>query len=96
MQSSKSKRHNQIETRQFRVVVTSGVELIYADREIALYSFLALSREGGRFEVYLERDMFKKRRELFFAGHRLVLVAEADNLSPILFLTDAWFDRDCA
>ena len=98
MQSSKSKSKNQLETCQFKVTVLNDVELVYAEgREgelkETLFSFEASTHEGEVYEVYLDLKLMAKRGELFRGGHRLVLVADTDNISPVLYAADAWFDR---
>ena len=95
MQSSKSKSKNQIETRQFKVAVVTDPEVAYSDGEETQLGFDVFTGNGEAYEVYIDLELFGKRMELFCAGHRLVLVAETDNFSPILYATDAWFDRDC-
>jgi hypothetical protein len=46
----------------------------------------------GFYQVFVPKELFNKRVELFRAGHRLVLMAETDG-THILYLRDAWFDR---
>ena len=91
MQSSKFKKLFQQEIRQFRVVVITDAEQVYEE----LYAFDALDREGERYDVHIEPELFQKRWELFRGGHRLVLLGRTDNFSRLIYAIDAWFDRDC-
>lgn len=95
MQSTKVKSQIQLEKRQFRVALSCDVELVYAHAESAIWACDALSSDGEVYNLYIAPELLNKRIELFRGGHRLVLEATTDNFSPILYVTDAWFDRDC-
>lgn len=98
MHSSKAKTSFQRQLRQFKVALVTDAELAFSDgRENTLLAFDAWIYEGKHSkvscEVYIDYELWDKRMELFRAGHRLVLVAWTDGVSPILYATDAWFDR---
>ena len=97
MHFSKVKAAFQRQQRQFKVIVETDAELVFSDKENTLFSFDAWVCEDQlqdpHSEVFVGLDLWDKRRELFRAGHRLVLIAWTDGVSPILYATDAWFDR---
>jgi hypothetical protein len=91
---------NSRELRQFKVVLLTSAELVYSDgKDETLLACDGWVYEGDanavNCEVYLDLKLWRKRSELFRAGHRLVIMAHTDSVSPMLYATDAWFDREC-
>jgi hypothetical protein len=100
MQSSKSNPAYQVETRRFKAIVQTDPELVYSEGkpDTTLLAFDAWVYEGNRdhvcYQVVMDLRFWAKRKRLFQAGHRLVLDAATDNVSPVLYATDARFDRE--
>ena len=44
-------------------------------------------------DVFIPRELFEKRSELFRGGHRLFIEGEVDKTAPVMFAKDAWFWR---
>ena len=91
-------RQSQIQLRKFKVIVIDDPELVYSDGKEN--TFLAFDGwvYGGKTsavicEVFFDLKLWRRRKKLFQAGHRLGIMARTDNLSPVLYATDAWFDR---
>lgn len=94
MQSSKSQSQLQVRCRRLKVLVTRDVELVYKGGKFHLLAFGAWAQDGEKYEVWIDYWLYKRRMELFRTGHWLVLVAHTDEVTPLIYAVDAWFDRD--
>lgn len=99
MYSTQAQRPIQLRLRVFKVAVVTDAELVYSDGTMrgSLLAFDAWVYKGKTStpscDVLFDLTLCSKRKKLFQAGHRLVIKAWTDTVSPMLYATDAWFDR---
>ena len=99
MNSTRTQGPIQLRRRVFRVAVVTDAELIYSDgtrrgSPLAFDAWVYKGKTGTpSCDVLFDLTLWSKRKKLFQAGHLLVIRAWTDMVSPMLYATDAWFDR---
>jgi hypothetical protein len=94
MKSNKSVSLFQGRSRRLKVVVTRPVYLVHKGEKFHIWAFGVWALDGKNYDVWIDYKLYKRRMELFRAGHRLVLVVKTDDYTPVIYAVDAWFDRD--